>query len=197
MTSTSPAGRCTCAACRRPHGTWPDSRERHPDIDATYDYAIPEGGWSQATHCCWVEVDAATGLVCIPRYLVVEDCGSMINPAIVDGQIAGGVLQGIASVLYERFVYDESGQPITTTLLDYLLPTASEAPPIEIVHLESPPQGPINFRGVGENGFIGAPAAVANAIEDALRPFGVRVTERHLSPSRILELIAADRGGTP
>jgi carbon-monoxide dehydrogenase large subunit len=168
-----------------------------PGIAATHDYAIPEGGWSQATHCCWVEVDAATGLVCIPRYLVVEDCGSMINPAIVDGQIAGGVLQGIASVLYERFVYDESGQPITTTLLDYLLPTASEAPPIEIVHLESPPQGPINFRGVGENGFIGAPAAVANAIEDALRPFGVRVTERHLSPSRILELIAADRGGTP
>jgi carbon-monoxide dehydrogenase large subunit len=182
-----------------PASAWDLARlaQEAPGIDATYDYAIPEGGWSQATHCCWVEVDAATGLVCIPRYLVVEDCGSMINPAIVDGQIAGGVLQGIASVLYERFVYDESGQPITTTLLDYLLPTANEAPPIEIVHLESPPQGPINFRGVGENGFIGAPAAVANAIEDALRPFGVRVTERHLSPSRILELIAADRGGTP
>ncbi len=113
----------------------------------------------------------------------------MINPAIVDGQIAGGVVQGIGSVLYERFVYDESGQPLTTTLLDYLLPTAAEVPEIEIVHLESPPQGPIDFRGVGENGAIGSPAALANAIEDALRPFGVRVTERHLSPSRILDLI--------
>ena len=125
----------------------------------------------------------------IARYLVVEDCGAMINPAIVDGQIAGGVVQGIGSVLYERFVYDESGQPLTTTLLDYLLPTAAEVPEIEIVHLESPPQGPIDFRGVGENGAIGSPAALANAIEDALRPFGVRVTERHLSPSRILDLI--------
>ncbi len=168
-----------------------------PGITATHDFAIPDGGWSQATHCCWVEVDVERGTVRIPRYLVVEDCGTLINPAIVDGQIAGGVAQGIASVLYERFVYDESGQPLTTTLLDYLLPTVSEVPPIEIVHLDSPPQGPINFRGIGENGFIGAPAAVANAVEDALRPFGVRITERHLSPTRLLDLIAAGRGGTP
>jgi aerobic carbon-monoxide dehydrogenase large subunit len=161
-----------------------------PGLTATHDYAIPEGGWSQATHCCWVDVDVETGLVRVPRYLVVEDCGSIINPAIVDGQIAGGVMQGLASVLYERFVYDGTGQPVTTTLLDYLLPTACEAPPLEIVHLETPPQGPINFRGVGENGFIGAPAAVANAVEDALAPYGVRITERHLSPSAILDLIA-------
>ena len=98
----------------------------------------------------------------------------MINPAIVDGQVAGRVVQGIGSVLWERIVYDESGQPVTTTLLDYLLPTAGEVPEIEIVHLESPPQGPIDFRGVGENGAVGALAAVANAVEDALRPFGVR-----------------------
>ena len=160
-----------------------------PGLAATHDYAIPEGGWSQATHCCWVEVDVRTGVVRIVRYLVVEDCGALINPAIVDGQIAGGVAQGIGSVLYERFVYDETGQPVTTTLLDYLLPTAAEVPDIEIVHLGSPPQGPIDFRGVGENGAIGSPAALANAVEDALRPFGVRITERHLSPSRILDLI--------
>jgi len=168
-----------------------------PGLAASHDFAIPEGGWSQATHSCWVEVDVDTGVVRILRYLVVEDCGSMINPAIVDGQVAGGVVQGIGSVLYERFVYDDSGQPLTTTLLDYLLPTAAEVPEIEIVHLDSPPQGPIDFRGVGENGAIGSPAAVANAIEDALAPFGVRVTERHLSPSRILDLVAGERGGTP
>ena len=177
-----------------PASAWDLARVGHESggLDATYDYAIPEGGWSQATHCCWVEVDVDTGIVRIPRYLVVEDCGSMINPAIVDGQVAGGVVQGIGSVLWERIVYDEAGQPITTTLLDYLLPTAGEVPEIEIVHLESPPQGPIDFRGVGENGAVGSPAAVANAIEDALRPFGVRVTERHLSPSRILDLVAGE-----
>jgi carbon-monoxide dehydrogenase large subunit len=182
-----------------PASAWDLARlaQEVPDLGATHDYGIPEGGWSQATHCCWVEVDPDTGIVRIPRYLVVEDCGAMINPAIVDGQVAGGVVQGIGSVLYERFVYDEGGQPLTTTLVDYLLPTAAEVPEIDIVHLESPPQGPIDFRGVGENGAIGSPAAVANAIEDALSPFGVRITERHLSPSRILDLIAGadgDRG---
>jgi carbon-monoxide dehydrogenase large subunit len=158
-------------------------------LEATADFAIPEGGWTVATHCCWVEVDVATGLVDIPRYLVVEDCGAMINPTIVDGQIAGGVVQGLATVLLERVVYDEDGQLRTTTLLDYLLPTAAEVPMIEIEHLESPPQGPIDFRGVGETGAIGAPAALSNAIEDALAPFGVRVTEKHLPPDRILALV--------
>jgi aerobic carbon-monoxide dehydrogenase large subunit len=161
-----------------------------PDaVEATADFAIPEGGWTVAAHCCWVEVDVATGLVRIPRYLVVEDCGQMINPTIVDGQIAGGVVQGLATVLLERVVYAEDGQLRTTTLLDYLLPTAAEVPPIEIEHLESPPQGPIDFRGVGETGAIGAPAALSNAIEDALAPFGARVTQKHLPPDRILALV--------
>ncbi len=158
-------------------------------LEATADMAIPDGGWTVAAHCCWVEVDVATGLVDIPRYLVVEDCGTMINPMIVDGQIAGGVVQGLATVLLERAVYDANGQLRTTTLLDYLLPTAAEVPMIEIEHLESPPQGPIDFRGVGETGAIGAPAALSNAIEDALAPFGVRITQKHLPPDRILELV--------
>jgi aerobic carbon-monoxide dehydrogenase large subunit len=158
-------------------------------LEATADYAVPDGGWTVAAHCCWVEVDTATGLVTIPRYLVVEDCGEMINPTIVDGQIAGGVVQGLATVLLERIVYDETGQLRTTTLLDYLLPTAAEVPMIEIEHLESPSQGPIDFRGVGETGAIGAPAALTNAIEDALAPFGVTVTQKYLPPDRILELI--------
>jgi len=147
-----------------------------------------EGGWAQATHVCWVEVDLATGKVRIPRYLVVEDCGELINPAVVDGQIAGGVAQGIGAVLYEHSVYDERGNCQTGTFLDYLLPTAAEIPDIEIHHLETPSDIEANYRGVGEGGMIAAPAALTNAIEDALAHLGVRVTEQHLPPTRILEL---------
>ena len=133
----------------------------------------------------------APGRVAIDRYLVVEDCGALINPTIVEGQIAGGVAQGIGGVLYERAVYDENGQLLTSTLADYLLPTSAEIPPIEIHHLESAPQGALDFRGVGEGGAIGAPAALCNAVADALRPFGAEVLEQHLPPTRILELIGA------
>jgi len=156
-------------------------------IAATYDFRIPEGGgWAQATHCCTVEVDPDTGHVDITRYVVVEDCGTMINPAIVEGQIRGGVAQGIGGVLYEQCAYGADGQILTSTLLDYLLPTATEVPDIEIHHLESAPTHEVNFRGVGEGGAIGAPAALTNAIADAI---GVIVTESHLPPSRVLELL--------
>lgn len=178
-----------------PSSAWSLARvaaEADGALEATHDYAIPDGGWTQATHCCWVEVEAATGIVTITRYVVVEDCGRMINPTIVDGQISGGVAQGLATVLLESVVYDESGQLRTSTLLDYLLPTAAEIPDIEIEHLASPPQGPIDFRGVGESGAIGAPAALTNAIADALAPFGVTVTHKHLPPDRILALIRGD-----
>ena len=147
-----------------------------------------EGGWAQATHVCWVEVDLATGRVQIPRYLVVEDCGELINPHVVDGQIAGGVAQGIGAVLYEKTVYDDDAQIQTGTFLDYLIPTAAEIPDIEIHHLETPSTIEANYRGVGEGGMIAAPAAVTNAIEDALAHLGVRVAEQHLPPTRILEL---------
>jgi carbon-monoxide dehydrogenase large subunit len=135
----------------------------------------------------------ATGLVHIVRYLVVEDCGTLINPAVVDGQICGGVAQGIGGVLYERSAYDADGQFVASTLLDYLVPTAGDIPNIEIIHLESPPTHEVNFRGVGEGGAIGAPAALTSAIEDALAPFGVTINEQHLPPYRILEL--ADQAG--
>jgi len=160
-----------------------------PDLDVAYDFAIPDGGWSQATHCCWVEIDVETGIVRIPRYLVVEDCGALINPAIVEGQIRGGVTQGIAGVLYEWAAYGDDAQPLATSFLDYLLPTAAEVPRIDIVHVESPPQGPIDFRGVGEGGAIGAPAALTNAIEDALAPFGVTITDQYLPPWKIVALV--------
>jgi carbon-monoxide dehydrogenase large subunit len=158
-----------------------------PGIVATYDFRIPDGGgWAQATHACEVEVDRATGKVDITRYVVVEDCGTMINPAIVEGQIRGGVAQGIGSVLYEQSAYGADGQFLASTFLDYLLPTACEVPEIEIDHVESAPTHEVNFRGVGEGGTIGAPAALVNAIADAIaRP----VTESYLPPSRVLELL--------
>jgi carbon-monoxide dehydrogenase large subunit len=147
-----------------------------------------EGGWAQATHVCWVEVDVETGTVHIDRYVVVEDCGEIINPAIVDGQIRGGVAQGIGAVLYEKTAYADDGNHQAGTFMDYLVPTAMEIPDIEIHHVETPSDIPFNYRGAGEGGMIGAPAAVTNAIEDALSPFGARITEQHLPPARILEL---------
>jgi aerobic carbon-monoxide dehydrogenase large subunit len=159
-------------------------------LDAIFDFETPAGGWTQSTHVCFVEVDIATGVVTIPRYLVVEDCGRMINPAIVEGQIRGGVAQGIGAVLYEHAAYDSDANFLASTFMDYLVPTSLEIPHIEIEHLEFEPQGEVAYRGVGEGGAIGAPAALCNAIEDALAPFGVRITEQYLPPSRILELIA-------
>ncbi len=157
-------------------------------IRITQEYDGGEGGWTQATHVCWVEIDLETGQVTIPRYVVVEDCGEIINPAIVDGQIRGGVAQGVGAVLYEKIDYDASGQFQTGTFMDYLIPTAVEIPDIEIHHVETPSDIPANYRGVGEGGMILAPAALTNAIEDALAHLGVRITEQHLPPTRILEL---------
>jgi len=148
-----------------------------------------DGGWSVATHACIVEVDLDTGRVSFPRYLVVEDCGPIINPAIVDGQVRGGVAQGVGAVLYEKVSYDADANLQSATYMDYLIPTAMEVPEIEIHHLETLSEGGENdFRGVGEGGMVGAPAAITNAIEDALTPFGARVTEQYLPPTRILEL---------
>jgi aerobic carbon-monoxide dehydrogenase large subunit len=167
-------------------------------FDATFDFETPAGGWTQSTHVCTVEVDVATGVVSILRYLVVEDCGRLINPAVVEGQIRGGVAQGIGAVLYERAASDDEANYLASTFMDYLVPTSQEIPEIEIEHLEFEPQGEVAYRGVGEGGAIGAPAALCNAVEDALAPFGVRVTEQYLPPSRVLELIATinpdDRG---
>ena len=140
-------------------------------------------------HSCFVEVDVETGLVKILRYVVVEDCGDVINPAIVDGQIRGGIAQGIAGVLYEHAAYDDDGNFRAATFMDYLLPTATEIPAIEIHHVDQTVvTQEVNSRGVGEGGAIGAPAALTNAIEDALLPFGAKITEQYLPPSRILEL---------
>ena len=164
--------------------------ELRGDLEVEQDYDGGAGGWSGGTHSCIVEVDAETGQVRIDRYVVVEDCGAMINPAIVEGQVRGGVAQGIGAVLLERSAYDDDGQYVSATFMDYLLPTAMEIPSIEIHHVDTVPLDPdVNFRGVGEGGMIVTPAAVVNAIDDALAPLGATIREQHLPPSRILELI--------
>jgi len=171
----------------------PPGTDRELRVTRSYDGG--EGGWSGGTHCCVVEVDPETGLVRIDRYVVVEDCGVPINPAIVEGQVRGGVTQAIGAVLLERSAYGEDGQFLASTFMDYLLPTTTEVPNFEIHHLDTIALDPdVNFRGVGEGGMIVAPAAITNAIEDALAPLGVKVREQHLPPSRILELLGVIAG---
>jgi aerobic carbon-monoxide dehydrogenase large subunit len=148
-----------------------------PGLEATVYFDPPGPTFSGAVHVAMVEIDADTGRVAIPRYVVVEDCGPVVNPMIVEGQIHGAVAQGIGETLFERIVHDETGQLVTGTLMDYALPKAGDVPSFEIGHLETPsPTMPGGIKGMGEGGTIGAPAAVANAVADALASLGVAVT---------------------
>jgi aerobic carbon-monoxide dehydrogenase large subunit len=170
-------------------GRFGDEGGTRLEVEASFDGG--EGGWSGGTHCAIVEVDVETGIVRVERYVAAEDCGALINPAVVEGQIRGGIAQGVGAVLLERSAYDEDGNYQSATFMDYLLPTACEIPRIEIEHLQTvPTDADVNFRGVGEGGMIVAPPTIVNAIEDALAPFGVRIYSQHLPPARILELIA-------
>jgi carbon-monoxide dehydrogenase large subunit len=163
-----------------------------PDLRTTAEFDPPRGGFSGGTHVCFVEVDPETGAVQILRYEVVEDCGSLINPAIVDGQIRGGIAQGIGIALYEHARYNDDGAFVSSTFVDYLVPTAMEIPAIGIEHFESPSMDEVNYRGVGEGGAIAAPAAVLNAVSDALG--GARVEQVPLTPDRVMALIDAANG---
>ena len=159
---------------------------------ATYD---PAGTFSNACHVAIVDIDPETGGVRLERFLVVEDAGRLINPMIAEGQVSGGVAQGIANALLEEVVYDESGNILTGSLADYLPPTCAEVPPIEILHLETMSDASLTrAKGLGEGGTIGAPAAVLNAISDALAPFGVGVFEMPATPRRIRDLIRERAG---
>jgi carbon-monoxide dehydrogenase large subunit len=146
--------------------------------------------WSNACHMSVVEIDADTGAVEILRYVVSEDCGVMINPNVVEGQIAGGVVQGLGGVLYEHLAFDDDGNPLASTFVDYLLPTATEVPEIEYAHIETPaPTNPGGHKGLGEGGAIGAPPCIINAIADALAPLGAEVRSQPLGPADIVALI--------
>jgi carbon-monoxide dehydrogenase large subunit len=145
--------------------------------------------WANATHACTCEVDVKTGHVALTRYIVSEDVGPMINPNVVEGQIAGGTVQGIGGALFEDLTYDDDGNPLASTFVDYLLPTATEVPAIEYGHVEIPGPGVGGYKGVGEGGAIGSTPAVINAINDALAPLGVTLTRLPASPASIVDLI--------
>jgi carbon-monoxide dehydrogenase large subunit len=162
-----------------------------PALTATRHYDPPET-YSNGVVVAIVEVDVETGMVDVTRCVAVEDCGVMINPMIVDGQVAGAIAQGIGGALYEECFYDDDGQPRFTTLMDYLYPSTTEVPTIEITHLETPsPVTEGGIKGVGEGGTIAAPAAVVNAIYDALQPLGVTLDRTPVTPHYLLERLDA------
>jgi CO/xanthine dehydrogenase Mo-binding subunit len=168
-----------------------------PGLEARGYYAPPHSTFASGCHAAIVEVDVETGNLTFLRYVVHHDCGTLVNPTIVEGQIRGGVAQGVGGSFYERIIYDAGGQPLTATLMDFLLPTALEVPEIEIGHTETPsPLNALGIKGVGEAGAIPVPALVAEAIDDALAPLGVRVREMPLDPDRLLQLIRVARGGS-
>lgn len=145
---------------------------------------------SNAGHAAIVEVDIETGKVAILKYAIVHDCGTVLNPVIVEGLVHGATAHGIGAALYEEFAYDEEGQPKNTTFVDYLKPTAVEIPDFKTDHLESPsPYTPLGMKGVGEGGAIPAPAAIANAVENALEPLGVRLGDLPLTPEKVWRAI--------
>ena len=163
-------------------------------LEATARFVSPPESmihWANATHACTCEVDVQTGHVTLTRYIVSEDVGPMINPNVVEGQVAGGTVQGIGGALLESLAYDADGNPLSSTFVDYLLPTATEVPPIEFGHVEIPGPGIGGYKGAGEGGAIGSTPAVINAINDALAPLGVTVTQLPASPSTIIDLIEA------
>jgi carbon-monoxide dehydrogenase large subunit len=163
-----------------------------PGLAAAIDFPAPALTYCNGTHICEAEVDPETGMIRPIRYIVVHDSGRIINPMIVDGQVAGAVAHGIGATLTEWMLFDERGQPQTTNYADYLLPATDTVPPIEIVHRESPtPLNPLGVKGAAESGTIAAPAAIVSAVEDALRPFNVRIRDLPLTPERLHALIHA------
>jgi carbon-monoxide dehydrogenase large subunit len=171
-------------------GRIPMPPDEEPGLEVTARYEPPPLTHSNATHIAEIDVDEETGAIEIVRYVVVEDCGTMLNPRVVDGQIQGGVAQGIGSAIYEEVVYDEAGQLLTGTLMDYLPPTSADVPRVEIAHIVTPsPYTVGGMKGMGEGGAIAPPAAIANAVADALRDLSPRVNRIPLTPERVLALL--------
>jgi carbon-monoxide dehydrogenase large subunit len=165
-----------------------------PGLENTAYFQPEQSTYANGTHVAEVEVDIETGGVTILRYTVLHDCGAVINPMVVEGQVVGGVAHGIGNALFERLHHDGGAQPQTTNFAEYLLPTATDMPPITILHTETAsPLNPLGLKGAGEGGTIASIAAIIGAVENALTPFGVRITEAPISPARIVALIEAAR----
>jgi carbon-monoxide dehydrogenase large subunit len=172
----------------------PDGVEPTIDADATYDpdnFSFPHG-----THLCATEVDTETGMVTIRSYVAVDDIGKVVNPLIVEGQVHGGIAQGIAQALYEEAVYDDAGNLLTTTLADYLVPSAADLPSYVTSRTESPAANRLGVKGVGEAGTIASTPAVVNAIVDALRPLGIRDITMPCTPERVWRAIQGARASS-
>jgi carbon-monoxide dehydrogenase large subunit len=166
-----------------------------PGLEATHAFDPPALTFSSGTHVCQVEIDRETGEVAIPRYTIVEDCGRLLNPVIVEGQLHGATVQGLAGALLEEVVYDAEGQNLSATLMDYAMPTAARVPAMAVAHLERPDPGtPLGMKGMAEGGTMGASAAVANAIADALAPLGIDAGRQPFTARRIADAL---RGAAP
>jgi carbon-monoxide dehydrogenase large subunit len=155
---------------------WDNARPQGIDagLEETFYYEPPTVTWSYAVHAALIEVDVELGQLSIEKYVIAHDCGVVVNPMLVEGQIVGGAVQGIGGAMFEEFAYNADGQLMTGSLMDYMLPTACESPSFELIHQHSPsPLNPLGVKGVGEGGPIAPPAVIANAVSDALRPFGV------------------------
>jgi CO/xanthine dehydrogenase Mo-binding subunit len=166
-----------------------------PGLEASEFYSPPHASFASGIHGAIIEVDPKTGMVTFVKYVAVHDCGKVINPVVVEGQVHGGVAQGIGGAFFERLVYNEEGQLINASFMDYLLPTAAEVPPITVDHVETPsPLNPLGVKGAGEAGVIPVPALFASAIDDALSSFGVRICEMPLHPNRLYEILQQSQG---
>jgi aerobic carbon-monoxide dehydrogenase large subunit len=184
------------APAHPPSETKPLPEGQHPGLEATAWYSPELSTWASGVHAAIIELDPETCEVHWRRYVCSHDCGKMINPMIVEGQVLGGIAQGVGGAFYERMQYDDEGQLQNASLMEFLMPYATEVPRVEIVHRETPtPLNEFGIKGVGEAGAIPVPAVLASAVQDALEPLGVRVTRAPLSPNEIYALLHENASG--
>ena len=161
-----------------------------PGLESTHYFLAPRATFASGVHLAVVDIEPETLAVRVLEYAVVSDAGPLINPLIVEGQIVGGVAQGIGGALYEELAYDEQANFLSQSLMDYCMPSAVQIPPVAIAHLYTPsPLNPLGVKGLGEGGAMAPPPAIANAVEDALRSKGVRIDRTPITPSRLAELL--------
>jgi carbon-monoxide dehydrogenase large subunit len=182
----------TIASSPRPGFSLPGGAD--PGLESTAYVPTPQSTYSSGAHAAVVDVDPETGAVRLVRYAAVDDCGVMINPMVVEGQVHGGVAHGIGNTFLEIIAYDASGQPLTATLMDYALPRAHDVPAIDVRHVVTPsPLNALGIKGAGEGGTLPALAAIANAVVDALRPLAITLTDVPLSAEGVWRRVTSAR----
>jgi carbon-monoxide dehydrogenase large subunit len=176
------------------HVAWNMPKDVEAGLEASMFYDPPNFTYPYGSHLAVVEVDPETGQLDLQRYVALDDCGPQINPIIVEGQVSGGVVQGVGQALWEEAIYDASGQLVTGSMLDYALPRADRLPDIEVISTVTPsPHHPLGLKGIGEAGTIASTAAVYNAVMDAVAPFGVETLQMPMTPERVWRAIRQAR----